>query len=85
MEKEARRRVEAFADLMTRNPDEARSTLETLLAGPLRFGPVQELEGKRFKIEGAIALESVFLIEGGGPGVAKRRSTCPTSSVPSGI
>ena len=34
MEKEARRRIEEFADLMTWNPDEARSTLETLLAGP---------------------------------------------------
>ena len=85
MEKEGRRRIEEFSELMTRNPDEARSTLETLLAGPLRFEPVQELEGKRFKIEGAIALESVFLTEGGGPGIAKRRSTCPTDSVPSGI
>ena len=34
------------------------------LGGPLRFAPVQEADGKRFKIEGEIALESVFLTEG---------------------
>ena len=84
MEKEARRRVEEFADLVTQNPDEARSTQETLLAGLLRFEPVQEPEGKRFKIDGAIALETVFLTEGGEPDIAKRRSTCPTDGVPSG-
>jgi hypothetical protein len=85
MEKEARRRIEEFAKVMTRNPDEARATLETLLGGPLRFGPVQAPEGKRFRIEGEIALESVFLSEGEGTGATKGRSRCPTKSVPSGI
>ena len=52
---------------MSRNPDEAR---KTLLEGTLRFAPVQEPEGKRFRIEGEIALETMFVTEGQGTGPA---------------
>jgi hypothetical protein len=84
MEKEAKRRAEEFTEIMGRNPEEARKALESLLTGPLRFTPVQEPEGKRFRIEGSLALESLFLTEREGPGLP-RQTECPTMSVPSGI
>src|SRR5208282_218440 len=71
MEKEAKRRAEAITEAMGRNPEEARKALEALLGGPLRFTPVREPAGKRFRIEGDIALEAMLLTGTGGPARAE--------------
>jgi site-specific DNA recombinase len=50
--------------MLERNPYEARKALETILGGPLRFTPIETPEGKRYRIEGVIALEVVVAVEG---------------------
>lgn len=64
LEKEARRRLGDLRAMLGRNPDEARKALETILGGPLRFTPIETPEGKRYRIEGVIALEAVVAVEG---------------------
>jgi site-specific DNA recombinase len=81
MEREARARVASFAELMSRNAEHARKALACLLSGPMKFTPVETRAGKRFRIEGELALEAMFLTEG----TADGSGACPTGSVPSGI
>ncbi|WP_437948612.1 hypothetical protein WME98_49860 [Sorangium sp. So ce296] len=50
--------------MLERSPEEARKALETILGGPLRFTPIETPEGKRYRIEGAVALEAVVAVEG---------------------
>ncbi|WP_080682277.1 hypothetical protein [Sorangium cellulosum] len=67
LEKEARQRLGDLRAMLERNPEEARKaleTLETLLGGPLRFTPIETPEGKRYRIEGVVALEAVVAVEG---------------------
>lgn len=66
MEREARERLEYFSALLTRNPTDARLALESLLNGPLRLTPLDTEGGKRFRVEGEIGLEQLFVGEGGG-------------------
>jgi hypothetical protein len=63
MEKDALARLEDFRGMMTRNQDEARKALETLLTGPLKFTPVETEDGKRYQIEGDLALEAIVVAE----------------------
>ncbi len=67
MEKEARQRLGELRAMLERNPDEGRKTLETILGGPLRFTPIETLDGKRYKIEGVSALETVVAVESNQP------------------
>lgn len=60
MEKLARQRLADLATSIHAGPLEARKALETLVAGPLQFTPVQTTEGKRYRITGELALESMF-------------------------
>lgn len=57
MEKAARQRLADLATSIQAGPLEARKALETLVAGPLQFTPVQTTEGKRYRITGELALE----------------------------
>ncbi|WP_437932567.1 hypothetical protein WMF37_25975 [Sorangium sp. So ce291] len=50
--------------MLERNPEEGRRALETILGDPLRFTPIETREGKRYRIEGVIALEAVVAVEG---------------------
>lgn len=63
LEKEGRRRLGDLRAMLERNPDEGRKALETILGGPLRFTPIETPEGKRYKIEGVVALETVVAVE----------------------
>jgi hypothetical protein len=63
LEKEARRRLTELRGLLDRNPEEARTALEALLAGPLSCAPIETPEGKRYAITGKIAVGSLFTIE----------------------
>jgi site-specific DNA recombinase len=63
LEKEARRRLTELRGLLDRNPQEARTALEALLAGPLSCAPIETPEGKRYAITGKIAVGSLFTIE----------------------
>ena len=74
LEKEARRRLEELQELLDRNPQQARKAMETILAGPLAFRPVQTHEGPRYEIRGPIALGNLMVTEG-----------FTTDGVPSGI
>ncbi len=67
MEKRARAHLASFHSAMKAHPTEARAFLNGILAAPLRFTP----EGKRFRIEGEISLETGVL--GGLPNVASPR------------
>jgi len=60
MEKLARQRLADLTSSIQTGPLEARKALETLVAGPLQFTPVQTTEGKRYRITGELALESMF-------------------------
>jgi site-specific DNA recombinase len=64
LEREARHRLGDLRAMLERNPEEARKALETILGGPLRFTPIETPEGKRYRIEGVIALEAVVAVEG---------------------
>lgn len=73
LEQELRERFAEFdAAIMAASPVEARRALETLLDGPLRFLPVETDEGKRYRVEGELALEPM------------RATECSTVRVPSG-
>jgi hypothetical protein len=48
---------------LDRNPGEARTALEALLAGPLSCAPIESPEGKRYAITGKIAVGSLFTID----------------------
>jgi site-specific DNA recombinase len=65
MEKLARQRLAELATSIQTGPLEARKALETLVAGPLQFTPVQTTEGKRYRVTGELALESMFAGESG--------------------
>jgi site-specific DNA recombinase len=43
-----------------------------LLTGPLKFTPVERAEGKRYYIEGQVALDAVYLTEGVPSGIRTR-------------
>jgi hypothetical protein len=60
-------RSRAAGAMLERNPDEGRKALETILGGPLRFTPIETPDGKRYKIEGVIALETVVAVESNQP------------------
>lgn len=60
LEREARDRLRQFRRLFEENPAEGRKALEALVDGPLRFTPVETDEGKRYQIEGTVALGNVF-------------------------
>lgn len=64
MEKEARRRLGEFRELLQRRPEEGRRALEALLAEPLVCHPVETDEGKRYQVSGKIAVGSLFAIDG---------------------
>lgn len=64
LEKEARQRLGDLRGMLERNPDEARKALETILGGPLRFTPIETPEGKRYRIEGVVALDAIVAVEG---------------------
>ena len=49
--------------LLDRNPQEARTALEALVAGPLSCAPTETPEGKRYAITGQIAVGSLFTID----------------------
>jgi hypothetical protein len=73
MEREGRKRLEDFAALMQRNPQEARTILEALVTVPLRFAPVETPDGKRYEITGEIGLETMFAPEDKTPVEYRRR------------
>lgn len=57
LEKEARQRLADLRGLMERNPEQARHVIETLLAGPLVFTPMDTPEGKRYRIQAEASLD----------------------------
>ena len=63
LEAEARQRIEQFSKLLSRNPVEARKAMDALLAGPLVFTPVDRPDGKRYSIEGTVAIGNLFVTE----------------------
>jgi hypothetical protein len=63
LERTARERLNELRGVFARNPEEARRALETMLAGPLKFTPVDQTEGKRYYIEGCVALDNLYLSE----------------------
>jgi hypothetical protein len=67
MEKEVRQRLGDLRAMLERNPDEGRKALKTILGGPLRFTPIETPDGKRYTIEGVIALETVVAVESNQP------------------
>ena len=73
MEREARKRLEDFTALMQRNPQEARAVLEALVTVPLRFGPVETPDGKRYEFTGEIGLGTMFAPEDKTPVEYRRR------------
>lgn len=77
IEKEAHRRLDTLRELLSRNPDEARKALSSLLKSPLRFTPVEVPEGKRYRIEGEVGIEVILQVEGSA-------ARCTTDGVPSG-
>ncbi|XXY50234.1 hypothetical protein WME91_03680 [Sorangium sp. So ce269] len=64
LEKEARQRLGDLRAMLEGNPEDARKALETILGGPLRFTPIDTPDGKRYRIEGVVALEAVVAVEG---------------------
>ncbi|UQA57063.1 recombinase family protein [Polyangium aurulentum] len=82
MEREARKRLEDLRGMLQRNPEEARKALETILGGPLRFTPVETPEGKRYRIEGVVALEAVVAVEGDQARAVQVASPAGTETLP---
>lgn len=73
LEEDVRARfAELDAAMMGDNATEARKALEVLLGGPLRFVPLELAEGKRYRVEGQLALEPMAATE------------CSSVGVPSG-
>ena len=63
LEKEARARLADFQALLSGNVAEGRKALEALFDGPLRFTPTETSDGRRYLIEGAAAVGSMFTTE----------------------
>ncbi len=63
LETKGRRRLGDLRAMLERNPDEGRKALETILEGPLWVTPIETPEGKRYKIEGVVALDTVVAVE----------------------
>ncbi|UQA57087.1 recombinase family protein [Polyangium aurulentum] len=69
LEREARTRLDNMRALFVATPEKARRVLQTLLARPLTFRPVDLPEGKRYRIEGQVARDWIYLTEGVPSGV----------------
>jgi hypothetical protein len=63
LEREARSRLSNFQALLGRNVTEGRKALEALFNGPLRFTATQTDDGRRYLVEGAAAVGSLFTTE----------------------
>ncbi len=63
LEKTARERQNELRGVFAQNSEEARRALEAILAGPLKFTPVERPEGKRYLVEGRVTLDGLYLTE----------------------
>jgi site-specific DNA recombinase len=63
LEKTARERQNELRGVFARDSEEARRALEAILAGPLKFTPVERPEGRRYEVEGRVTLDGLYLTE----------------------
>ena len=63
LEQSARERQNELRGVFTRDPEEAHRVLEAILAGPLKFTPVERPEGRRYMVEGRVTLDGLYLTE----------------------
>ena len=63
LEEERARRSRNCSMRRRANPDEARMAMDALLDGPLSFTPIEVPGGKRYKIEGPVAIGNLFVTE----------------------
>ena len=63
LEKAARERQNELRGVFARSSEEARRVLEAILAGPLKFTPVERPEGRRYYVEGRVTLDGLYLTE----------------------
>ena len=61
IEHEARKRIEQLQGVFARNPDEARACLQTLATAGLNFLPIDTAAGRRFQIQGPLAMPNLLL------------------------
>lgn len=65
MDKMARERLRDLVSMMQRHPEAARKAIEAIVAGPLRFVPVETGQGRRYRIEGPMATGQMAVTECG--------------------
>ncbi|HRI70879.1 MAG TPA: hypothetical protein PK156_41885 [Polyangium sp.] len=65
IDKIVRERLRDLVSMMQRHPEAARKAIEALVAGPLRFVPVDTGQGKRYRIEGPMASREMAVTESG--------------------
>jgi site-specific DNA recombinase len=58
-----RERLRNLAAMMQRNPEAARKAIEAIVAGPLRFVPIEMRKGKRYRNEGPMAAVDMVVTE----------------------
>jgi len=61
----ARERLRDLVAMMQRHPEAARKAIEAIVAGPLRFIPIETGQGRRYRIEGPMAAREMAVMEGG--------------------
>lgn len=65
LEQRARQRLSDLDGMLRRSPQEARAALETILAGPLTFEPIETADGPRFRIAGSAVAAHLAASPGG--------------------
>ncbi len=65
LEQRARQRLSDLDGMLRRSPQEARAALETILAGPLTFEPIETAHGPRFRIAGSAVAAHLVASPGG--------------------
>ncbi len=66
MRESAQRRIRDLRAVLDRNPDEARAVMQALFAGPLRFTPTEEADGRRYRVTGTASIRSLLEVTEGG-------------------
>jgi len=59
----ARERLKDLVSMMQRHPEAARKAIEAIVAGPLRFIPIETGQGRRYRIEGPMASRDMAVME----------------------
>lgn len=61
----ARERLRDLVSMMQRHPEAARKAMEAIVAGPLRFIPIETGQGRRYRIEGPMVSREMAVMENG--------------------